>query len=107
MPSGPLAKFRVRVVLDAPAMSSALSPSALIGYSGLVGANLLDQCSFDDLYRSTNIELIEGREYRFIACAGCPGTKYLANRFPEEDWVRSGLPLGISCPIRSYSIDPR
>lgn len=59
--------------------------NALIGYSGFVGSTLLKQSSFNDLYRSTNIQDINGQKYDTITCAGAPAQKWLANQNPEED----------------------
>ena len=59
--------------------------SALIGHSGFVGGTLLAQTTFDDLYRSTNIEEIRGREYDLLVCAGAPAAKWKANQAPAED----------------------
>ena len=59
--------------------------SALIGYSGFVGQTLLRQRSFDDLYRSTNIQDIRGKSYDLVIGAGAPAKKWLANKDPEGD----------------------
>ncbi len=58
---------------------------ALIGYTGLVGGNLLRQSAFEDLYNSTNIEEISGRSYEMVVCAGAPAVKWRANQEPEAD----------------------
>jgi nucleoside-diphosphate-sugar epimerase len=60
-------------------------PSGLIGYTGLVGSNLLRQARFDDLYNSRNVEEIAGRHYDLLVCAGAPAAKWQANRDPEGD----------------------
>ena len=60
---------------------------ALIGYTGFVGGNLLQQAQFQDLYNSTNIETIANRKFDLIVCAGAPAVKWLANREPEQDWA--------------------
>jgi len=57
----------------------------LIGYSGLVGSNLLNQADFDDLYRSTNIESLAGRRFQLLVCAGMPAEKWRANQEPQAD----------------------
>jgi nucleoside-diphosphate-sugar epimerase len=62
-----------------------LVTTALIGYTGLVGGNLLRQARFDDLYNSKNIEDIAGKHYATLVCAGAPAQKWLANREPERD----------------------
>ena len=59
--------------------------SALIGYTGFVGGNLLRQFAFTDLYNSTNIETIAGRAYDLIVCAGAPGVMWKANKEPALD----------------------
>lgn len=59
--------------------------NALIGFSGFVGTTLLKQAHFDDLYRSTNISDIEGKEFDLVVCAGAPAQKWIANRDPETD----------------------
>jgi hypothetical protein len=59
--------------------------TALIGSSGFVGGSLLAQTTFDDLYRSTNIEEIAGRKYELLVCAGAPAAKWKANQAPSED----------------------
>ena len=60
-------------------------PSALIGYTGLVGGTLHRTTSFDALYNSTNIEEIAGRTFDTIVCAGAPAEKWKANQNPEQD----------------------
>lgn len=59
--------------------------SALIGFSGFVGATLLKQSSFEHLYRSTNIHEIDGHAFDTVVCAGAPAQKWIANRNPEID----------------------
>ena len=59
--------------------------NALIGYSGFVGSTLMRQTSFDGLFRSTNIAVIEGQSFDTIVCAGAPAQKWIANREPDED----------------------
>lgn len=61
--------------------------SALIGYTGFVGGNLVDKMSFDDLYNSTSINNIIGKEYDLLVCAGVRAEKYLANLDPKADWL--------------------
>lgn len=59
--------------------------TALIGSTGFIGGNLASQARFDHSYHATDIDTIRGREYELIACAGAPGTKWLANQHPEAD----------------------
>lgn len=58
---------------------------ALIGYTGFVGSTLLKQTNFHDLYRSTNIEEICGKDYDLVVCAGAPAQKWIANADPQGD----------------------
>lgn len=44
--------------------------TALIGYTGFVGSNLLDATGFDDLYNSKNIGEIAGRSYDLVVSSG-------------------------------------
>lgn len=60
-------------------------PDALIGYSGFVGSSLLRQRHFDELYRSTNINDICGKNFDLVICAAAPAQKWIANREPEAD----------------------
>lgn len=62
-----------------------MNPSALIGFSGLVGSTLLRQAHFASLYRSTNIGTIAGQSFETVVCAGAPAQKWIANREPEAD----------------------
>ena len=56
----------------------ASSETALIGYSGFVGGNLLRQRSFDACFNSSNIEAIAGRSFDLVVCAGAPAEKWKA-----------------------------
>lgn len=44
--------------------------TALIGYTGFVGSNILDATGFDDLYNSKNIRDIAGKEYDLVVSSG-------------------------------------
>jgi len=59
--------------------------NALIGFSGFVGSTLLRQTRFDALYRSSNIEDIQGQSFDTVVCAGAPAQKWLANRHAQQD----------------------
>lgn len=59
---------------------------ALIGFSGLVGSNLLNQQEFDACFRSTDIEEIRGQSFDEVYCAGVSAVKWQANKDPEADW---------------------
>ena len=59
--------------------------SALIGYSGFVGGNLLRQHSFDACFNSQNIDQIAGRGFDLVVCAGARAEKWKANADPGAD----------------------
>ncbi len=59
--------------------------TALIGYTGFVGSNLNRQLVFDEMYNRKNIEKIRGKHFEHLICSGMYGTKWYANKFPEED----------------------
>jgi len=63
-----------------------ISRSGLIGYTGFVGQNILANQSFDKLYNSKTIKDIQGQEFDLLVCAGAPGTKWLADKYPEKDY---------------------
>lgn len=66
-------------------MDQASSESALIGYTGFVGGNLLRQRSFDACFNSSNVDAIAGRSFDLVVCAGAPAEKWKANADPERD----------------------
>ena len=59
---------------------------ALIGHTGFVGSNILEQSSFDKCYNSKNIESIAGETFDTVVCAGVSSVKWKANKEPEEDY---------------------
>jgi len=59
--------------------------SALIGYTGFVGSNLLRQRGFDACFNSSNIAQIAGRSFDLVVCCGAPAEKWKANAEPERD----------------------
>ncbi|MDH5711961.1 MAG: sugar nucleotide-binding protein, partial [Gammaproteobacteria bacterium] len=59
--------------------------NALIGYTGFVGSNILEQHPFEELYNSKNFKDMEGKTFGDVACAGISAVKWLANKNPEED----------------------
>ena len=62
--------------------------NALIGYTGFVGSTLLKQATFKSLYRSTNINTIEGLSFDTVVCAGAPAQKWIANKDPAVDLAK-------------------
>lgn len=59
---------------------------ALIGHTGFVGSNLLNQQSFTECFNSRNIDAIRDKHYETVVCAGTPAAKWIANREPDRDW---------------------
>lgn len=59
--------------------------SALIGYTGFVGSNLLRQHAFDRLYNSKNFREMEGKSFDLVVCCGVSAVKWLANKEPKAD----------------------
>ncbi|MBD1878308.1 NAD-dependent epimerase/dehydratase family protein [Coleofasciculus sp. FACHB-T130] len=59
--------------------------SALIGYSGFVGSNIVRQNYFNSLYNSKNIESIIDQSFDVLVCSGAPAVKWLANKEPIKD----------------------
>ncbi|BCU76921.1 NAD-dependent epimerase/dehydratase family protein [Luteolibacter sp. LG18] len=59
--------------------------TALIGYSGFVGATLDAALSPTHRYRSTDIDEIRGKSFDHVICAGVQAKKWWANLHPEED----------------------
>lgn len=59
--------------------------SALIGYTGFVGGNILEQSNFDHLYNSKNFQDMRGESFDEMVCAGVSAVKWMANKEPDED----------------------
>ena len=59
--------------------------TALIGYTGFVGSNLMQQHDFTSLYNSKNFQNMEGKEFDLVVCAGISAVKWMANKEPEKD----------------------
>ena len=57
----------------------------IVGYSGFVGSNLSLSYNFDHSYNSKNVESGYGSSPDILVYAGVTGTKYIANKFPEQD----------------------
>ncbi len=58
---------------------------SLIGNTGFVGSNLLENGDFDAVYNSKNVKNAYGTNPEVLIYAGVTGTKYLANLYPEQD----------------------
>lgn len=59
--------------------------TALIGYTGFVGSNLLDANGFDDLYNSQNIGDLAGREYDLVVSAANRADSHRINQDGAAD----------------------
>ncbi len=59
--------------------------SALIGYTGFVGGNLVQQHAFQAKFNSKNFLEMKGQSYDEVVCAGVSAVKWLANKEPERD----------------------
>lgn len=59
--------------------------NALIGYTGFVGSNILEQSSFDQLYNSKNFQDMREQSFDEVICAGVSAVKWMANKEPEKD----------------------
>ncbi len=59
--------------------------TALIGYTGFVGSNLLDASPFDDVYNTKNIGDLAGREYDLVVSSGNRADSHRINQQGAED----------------------
>lgn len=59
--------------------------SALIGYTGFVGSNLLQSFPFDDVYNSKNISDIRGQQYDLVVSAGNRADSFRINNNGAAD----------------------
>lgn len=65
--------------------------NALIGYTGFVGSNILEQHSFNELYNSKNFQNMSNHHFSDVVCAGISAVKWLANKAPQEDKLKIQL----------------
>ena len=63
-----------------------MTSSAIVGYSGFVGSNLLPFYKFDYFYNSSNFHEAMNKEYDTLFFCGVPAVKWYANKYPEEDF---------------------
>ena len=61
---------------------------SLVGYTGFVGSNLCASTAFDALYNSKNIAQSYGTKPSLLVYAGVRAEMYLANNFPEKDFLQ-------------------
>ena len=62
---------------------------AIIGYSGLIGTNLLNQYKGKykniDLFNSKNSNKLKNKKYDLVFCSAMPAEKWFANKYPKKD----------------------
>ena len=58
----------------------------LVGYTGFVGTNIVEEHNFEGLYNSKNIEKAFGTNPELLVYSGVPSAMFLANNFPEKDF---------------------
>ena len=75
--------------------------TALIGYTGFVGATLDASISPSHRYRSTNIDDIRGQSFDHVICAGVQAMKWWANQHPAEDLAGIEKLLGALEEVRA------
>ena len=56
-----------------------MTSSAIVGYSGFVGSNLLSFYKFDYFYNSSNFHEAINKEYDTLFFCGVPAVKWYAN----------------------------
>ena len=59
---------------------------ALVGYTGFVGSNLAAYGNFDGLYNSKNVKEAYGTNPDVLFYSGVPAQKFIANKFPQQDF---------------------
>ena len=60
--------------------------TAIVGYTGFVGSNLLQYYKFDNLYNSSNFHEATNKEFDTLFFCGVPAVKWYANKNPDEDF---------------------
>ncbi len=73
----------------------------LIGHTGFVGSNLLDQGDFDSTYNSKNFKEMTGQSYDQLWCSGVSAVKWWANQNPEEDWASIEILLDVLKTVKA------
>ena len=59
--------------------------SAIFGYTGFVGANLISQFPFDHMFNSANAEASYGQTYDLVVFSAARAEKWRINQDPETD----------------------
>ena len=60
---------------------------SIVGYSGFVGSNLCASFDFDGKYDKSNVTEAFGTNPDVLFYSGVPAQKFIANKFPEEDFA--------------------
>jgi len=77
---------------------------AIIGYTGFVGGNLINQNKFDFLFNTSNISDLKGGEFDLLVCAAPAAVKWKAISEPETDlrMVRSLMDALSSVTVKNF-----
>lgn len=59
--------------------------NALVGHTGFIGSNIHRSRSFDDVFNTSNIDDIRGREYDLVVCAAGRADGHRINDEPDVD----------------------
>ena len=59
---------------------------SIVGYSGFVGSNLCASFNFDGKYDKSNVTTAFGTNPDVLYYSGVPAQKFIANKFPEQDF---------------------
>jgi nucleoside-diphosphate-sugar epimerase len=78
--------------------------TALIGYTGFVGSNIAARHVFDDLYNSSNIDEIEGREYDLVVSAANRAEMWRINQEGEKDLAEIKEYVGHISKVRVHKL---
>ena len=57
--------------------------SAIVGHTGFVGGNLVAAHHFDELFNSSNVATMRGRDYDLVVWSAAKAEKWRANQDPE------------------------
>ena len=67
--------------------------TAIIGHTGFVGSNLLEAHAFDDLFNTSNIDQIAGREYDLVVTVSDDDAAYVRRAYGAPNVVVRRLPI--------------
>ena len=57
-----------------------MNNNAIVGYTGLVGSNLLQFYKFEHFYNSKNFDTAKNKSFDTLFFAGIPAVKWYANK---------------------------